>query len=51
MNSIVLSLTKVVKDIGLVAGSALLLGDVLSPTQVVGYLIATGGLIWYKLDV
>lgn len=48
LSSMVLSLSKVVKDILLVGGSALLLGDQLTGVQVVGYALATVGLFWYK---
>lgn len=34
----------------LVAGSAILLGDKLTSLQAVGYLIATAGLIIYKMS-
>ncbi|GAA5826387.1 hypothetical protein JCM10212_005020, partial [Sporobolomyces blumeae] len=48
-SSIVLSLSKVVKDVLMVVAPALLLGESLTFTQVVGYSIATGGLVWYKM--
>lgn len=50
LSSMVLSLSKVVKDILLVGGSALLLGDTLTGVQIFGYLLATVGLFWYKLS-
>ncbi|KAK4053957.1 hypothetical protein OIO90_003794 [Microbotryomycetes sp. JL221] len=48
LSSMVLSLTKVVKDILLVAGSALVLGDQLTMVQGIAYAIATVGLLFYK---
>ncbi|ORY89333.1 triose-phosphate transporter family-domain-containing protein [Leucosporidium creatinivorum] len=50
LSSMVLSLSKVVKDILLVGGSAILLGDQLTGVQVVGYALATVGLFWYKFS-
>lgn len=49
ISSMVLSLSKVVKDICLVAGSAVLLGERLSPIQMFGYTLATVCLFWYKM--
>ncbi|GAA5925893.1 uncharacterized protein JCM15063_005154 [Sporobolomyces koalae] len=48
LSSMVLSLSKVVKDVLMVVAPALLLGESLTLTQVVGYGIATAGLMWYK---
>ncbi|KAM0791244.1 hypothetical protein ACM66B_005723 [Microbotryomycetes sp. NB124-2] len=48
LSSMVLSLTKVVKDILLVAGSALILGDTLTLFQCFAYGVSTVGLFWYK---
>ncbi|KAM0752765.1 TPT-domain-containing protein [Meredithblackwellia eburnea MCA 4105] len=48
ISSMVLSLTKVIKDILLVAGSTIFLGERLTALQGFGYAIATVGLIWYK---
>jgi len=48
ISSMVLSLSKVVKDVLLVAGSSLLLGDQLSWLQLVGYGWATVFLFVYK---
>ncbi|KAK4054573.1 hypothetical protein OIV83_001067 [Microbotryomycetes sp. JL201] len=48
LSSMVLSLTKVVKDILLVAGSALILGDALTLFQCFAYGVSTVGLFWYK---
>ncbi|GAA6021914.1 hypothetical protein JCM11491_004792 [Sporobolomyces phaffii] len=49
LSSMVLSLSKVVKDVLMVVAPALLLGESLTMTQVVGYGIATAGLVWYKM--
>ncbi|SCV72124.1 BQ2448_4818 [Microbotryum intermedium] len=48
ISSMVLSLSKVVKDVIMVGGSALLLGDNLTFLQAVGYTIATVGMLYYK---
>ncbi|GAA6001572.1 hypothetical protein JCM10207_006730 [Rhodosporidiobolus poonsookiae] len=48
LSAMLLSLSKVVKDVLLVVSPALLLGESLTLTQVVGYSIATVGLLWYK---
>jgi hypothetical protein len=48
LSSMVLSLSKVAKDILLVAGSSLLYGASLSPLQIGGYALATFGLFLYK---
>ncbi|GAA5975815.1 hypothetical protein JCM11641_005882 [Rhodosporidiobolus odoratus] len=48
MSAMLLSLSKVVKDVLLVVSPALLLGESLTPMQVVGYGIATAGLLVYK---
>ncbi|GAA5940578.1 hypothetical protein JCM10213_001150 [Rhodosporidiobolus nylandii] len=48
VSAMLLSLSKVVKDVLLVVSPALLLGESLTPTQVVGYAIATVGLLIYK---
>ncbi|SCZ88305.1 BZ3500_MvSof-1268-A1-R1_Chr2-1g04322 [Microbotryum saponariae] len=48
ISSMVLSLSKVVKDVIMVGGSALLLGDNLTSLQAVGYTIATVGMLYYK---
>ncbi|GAA6028302.1 hypothetical protein JCM8097_006965 [Rhodosporidiobolus ruineniae] len=50
LSAMVLSLSKVVKDVLLVISPALLLGESLTPTQVVGYSIATVGLLVYKFS-
>ncbi len=50
ISSMVLSLSKVVKDVLLVAGSSLLLGDKLSWLQLVGYTWATIFLFVYKAN-
>ncbi|GAA5910544.1 hypothetical protein JCM6882_008551 [Rhodosporidiobolus microsporus] len=50
LSAMVLSLSKVVKDVLLVISPALLLGESLTPTQVVGYGIATVGLLVYKFS-
>ncbi|GAA5846334.1 hypothetical protein JCM3766R1_002211 [Sporobolomyces carnicolor] len=49
LSSMVLSLSKVVKDVLMVVAPALLLGESLTLTQIVGYGIATAGLVWYKM--
>ncbi|KAL8293618.1 hypothetical protein RQP46_000319 [Phenoliferia psychrophenolica] len=49
LSSMVLSLSKVVKDIMLVGGSTIFLGERLTPLQALGYAIATTGLLWYKM--
>ncbi|GAA5822252.1 hypothetical protein JCM5353_001545 [Sporobolomyces roseus] len=49
LSSMVLSLSKVVKDVLMVVAPALLLGESLTATQGVGYGIATAGLVWYKM--
>ncbi|GAA5888510.1 hypothetical protein JCM16303_002199 [Sporobolomyces ruberrimus] len=49
LSSMVLSLSKVVKDVLMVVAPALLLGESLTMTQIVGYGIATAGLVWYKM--
>ncbi|GAA5887221.1 hypothetical protein JCM5296_004567 [Sporobolomyces johnsonii] len=50
LSTMVLSLSKIVKDILMVVSPALLLGESLTPPQILGYGIATAGLIWYKLS-
>ncbi|GAA5986172.1 hypothetical protein JCM5350_006527 [Sporobolomyces pararoseus] len=49
LSSMVLSLSKVVKDVLMVVAPALLLGESLTMTQIVGYGVATAGLVWYKM--
>lgn len=39
----------VLKDILLVVGSVVLLGSIVTLTQLVGYGIALAGLVWFKL--
>ncbi|GAA5828694.1 hypothetical protein JCM11251_005840 [Rhodosporidiobolus azoricus] len=50
LSAMVLSLSKVVKDVLLVISPALLLGESLTPTQIVGYGLATVGLLVYKFS-
>lgn len=48
-SSLVLTLSGVVKDILLVAGSVLIMGSTVTFTQMVGYAIALAGLVVFKL--
>ncbi|GAA5854286.1 hypothetical protein JCM8547_001764 [Rhodosporidiobolus lusitaniae] len=50
LSAMLLSLSKVVKDVLLVVSPALLLGESLTLTQIVGYGIATVGLLVYKFS-
>lgn len=50
-SSLVLTLCGVLKDILLVLASILIWGTVITPLQVLGYSIALGGLVVYKLGV
>ncbi|KAH8925741.1 TPT-domain-containing protein [Atractiella rhizophila] len=48
LSSLILSLSKVVKDIILIAGSAVLYATPITPLQFVGYFVSLIGLLWYK---
>ena len=48
-SSLVLTLCGVLKDILLVAASMAIFGTIVTPLQFLGYMIALGGLIYYKL--
>jgi drug/metabolite transporter (DMT)-like permease len=48
-SSLVLTLCGVLKDILLVIASVLIWGTVVTPLQIFGYVLALGGLIYYKL--
>ncbi|KFY10867.1 hypothetical protein V491_07440 [Pseudogymnoascus sp. VKM F-3775] len=48
-SSLVLTLCGVLKDILLVAASMMIWGTVVTPLQFIGYAIALGGLVYYKL--
>ncbi|BFZ64678.1 hypothetical protein YB2330_005830 [Saitoella coloradoensis] len=50
-SSLVLTLSGVVKDILLVSASFVMFGDPITPTQLFGYSIALGGLMWYKMGM
>ncbi|ODQ50205.1 DUF250 domain membrane protein [Saitoella complicata NRRL Y-17804] len=50
-SSLVLTLSGVVKDILLVTASFVMFGDPITPTQLFGYSIALGGLMWYKMGM
>lgn len=49
LSSLVLSLAKVVKDVLLILGGALLLGEAITSLQLGGYLVALIGLILFKM--
>ncbi|KFY39246.1 hypothetical protein V495_06060 [Pseudogymnoascus sp. VKM F-4514 (FW-929)] len=48
-SSLVLTLCGVLKDILLVAASMMIWGTIVTPLQFIGYAIALGGLVYYKL--
>lgn len=50
LSSLILSLSKVVKDLVLIFGSGLVLGTPIEPLQWLGYSIALVGLIGYKMN-
>lgn len=48
-SSLVLTLSGVIKDILLVLGSVVIMGSTVTFTQMIGYAIALGGLVVFKL--
>jgi len=49
-SGLVLTLTGVFKDILLITGSTLIFGSTVTPIQVIGYSVALGGLLLFKLS-
>ncbi|GAA5838950.1 hypothetical protein JCM5353_006819 [Sporobolomyces roseus] len=49
-SGLVLTLAGVIKDIGLVAGSWLILGSSITTVQIFGYAVALAGLVWFKMQ-
>jgi hypothetical protein len=49
-SGLVLTLTGVFKDILLISGSTLLFGSTVTPIQVLGYSVALGGLVLFKMS-
>jgi len=49
-SGLVLTLAGVIKDIGLVTGSWLILGSSITSVQIFGYAVALGGLVWFKMQ-
>ncbi|EGG05698.1 uncharacterized protein MELLADRAFT_116765 [Melampsora larici-populina 98AG31] len=49
-SALVLTLAGIVKDIGLIGGSVIFLGSHITSTQIGGYLVATGGLVYFRFS-